>query len=110
MRETARFPPSGEETTDQAPKSSGTRAPGSWQLPETERLQKEGSMEIRARNQPGGTVQSVKTGAVMAEIIVNVDGAPLAGCSPPRPGAGSPLAAVIALGHVCSAGFLAVAG
>jgi molybdopterin-binding protein len=31
------------------------------------------SVEISARNQLTGTVQSVKTGAVMAEIVVNVD-------------------------------------
>jgi molybdopterin-binding protein len=30
-------------------------------------------MEISARNQLSGTVQSVKTGSVMAEVIVNVD-------------------------------------
>ncbi|HKD88445.1 MAG TPA: TOBE domain-containing protein [Streptosporangiaceae bacterium] len=30
-------------------------------------------MEISARNQLSGTVQAIKTGAVMAEIIVNVD-------------------------------------
>jgi len=30
-------------------------------------------VEISARNQLTGTVQSVKTGAVMAEIVVNVD-------------------------------------
>ncbi len=30
-------------------------------------------MEISARNQLTGTVQSVKAGAVMAEIVVNVD-------------------------------------
>jgi molybdopterin-binding protein len=30
-------------------------------------------MEISARNQLNGTVQSIKTGAVMAEIVVNVD-------------------------------------
>jgi molybdopterin-binding protein len=30
-------------------------------------------MEISARNQLTGTVQSIKTGAVMAEIVVNVD-------------------------------------
>jgi molybdopterin-binding protein len=30
-------------------------------------------MEISARNQLTGTVQSIKTGAVMAEVIVNVD-------------------------------------
>ena len=30
-------------------------------------------MEISARNQLAGTVQSIKTGAVMAEIVVNVD-------------------------------------
>ncbi len=30
-------------------------------------------MEVSARNQLNGTVQSIKTGAVMAEIIVNVD-------------------------------------
>ena len=30
-------------------------------------------MEISARNQLAGSVQSIKTGAVMAEIIVNVD-------------------------------------
>ena len=30
-------------------------------------------MEISARNQLSGTVQSIKTGAVMAEILVNVD-------------------------------------
>jgi molybdopterin-binding protein len=34
---------------------------------------REGSMEISARNQLNGTVQSIKTGAVMAEIVVNVD-------------------------------------
>jgi molybdopterin-binding protein len=39
----------------------------------TARRQKAGSMEISARNQLAGTVQSIKTGAVMAEIIVNVD-------------------------------------
>jgi len=30
-------------------------------------------MEISARNQLAGTVQSIKTGSVMAEIVVNVD-------------------------------------
>ena len=30
-------------------------------------------MEISARNQLTGTVQSIKAGAVMAEIVVNVD-------------------------------------
>jgi len=30
-------------------------------------------MEISARNQLSGTVQSVRTGAVVAEIVVNVD-------------------------------------
>jgi molybdopterin-binding protein len=30
-------------------------------------------MEISARNQLNGTVQSIKTGAVMAEIVVNVE-------------------------------------
>lgn len=30
-------------------------------------------MEISARNQLAGTVQSIKAGAVMAEIIVSVD-------------------------------------
>jgi len=30
-------------------------------------------VEISARNQLSGTVQAIKTGAVMAEIIVNVD-------------------------------------
>jgi molybdopterin-binding protein len=30
-------------------------------------------VEISARNQLSGTVQSVKTGAVMAEIVVNID-------------------------------------
>ncbi len=35
-------------------------------------------MEISARNQLAGTVQSIKTGAVMAEIIVNVDAGTIA--------------------------------
>jgi len=30
-------------------------------------------MEISARNQLAGTVQSIKTGAVMSEIVVNVE-------------------------------------
>ena len=30
-------------------------------------------MEISARNQLTGTVQAIKAGAVMAEIVVNVD-------------------------------------
>jgi len=30
-------------------------------------------MEISARNQLSGTVQSIKTGAVMAEVVVNVE-------------------------------------
>jgi len=30
-------------------------------------------MEISARNQLAGTVQSIKAGTVMAEIVVNVD-------------------------------------
>ena len=34
---------------------------------------KESGMEISARNQLLGTVKSIKTGAVMAEIVVNVD-------------------------------------
>ena len=35
-------------------------------------------MEISARNQLTGTVQAVKTGAVMAEIIVTVDAGTIA--------------------------------
>lgn len=35
-------------------------------------------MEISARNQLAGTVQAVKTGAVMAEVIVNVDAGTIA--------------------------------
>ena len=35
-------------------------------------------MQISARNQLTGTVQSVKTGAVMAEIVVNVDASTIA--------------------------------
>ena len=41
-----------------------------WRAPAT---QGEGTVEISARNQLSGTVQAIKTGAVMAEIIVNVD-------------------------------------
>jgi molybdopterin-binding protein len=35
-------------------------------------------VEISARNQLTGTVQSVKTGAVMAEIVVNIDAGTIA--------------------------------
>jgi molybdopterin-binding protein len=35
-------------------------------------------VEISARNQLTGTVQAVKTGAVMAEIVVNVDAGTIA--------------------------------
>jgi molybdopterin-binding protein len=35
-------------------------------------------MEISARNQLKGTVQSVKSGGVMAEIMVNVEAGPVA--------------------------------
>ena len=35
-------------------------------------------MEISARNQLAGTVQAIKTGAVMAEIIVNVEAGSIA--------------------------------
>ncbi len=35
-------------------------------------------MEISARNQLSGTVQTVRTGAVMAEIVVNVDAGTIA--------------------------------
>ncbi len=35
-------------------------------------------MEISARNQLTGTVQAVKTGAVMAEVIVTVDAGTIA--------------------------------
>ena len=35
-------------------------------------------MEISARNQLTGTVQSVKSGAVMAEIVVNIDAGTIA--------------------------------
>lgn len=39
---------------------------------------REGTVEISARNQLPGTVQSVKTGAVMAEIVVNVEAGTIA--------------------------------
>jgi len=35
-------------------------------------------VEISARNQLAGTVQTVKTGAVMAEIVVNVEAGTIA--------------------------------
>ncbi len=40
--------------------------------------EREGTVEISARNQLPGTVQSVKTGAVMAEIVVNVEAGTIA--------------------------------
>ena len=39
---------------------------------------KKAPVEISARNQLTGTVQSVKTGAVMAEIVVNIDAGTIA--------------------------------
>jgi molybdopterin-binding protein len=42
------------------------------------RRQKVGIVEISARNQLNGTVQSVKAGAVMAEIVVAVDAGQIA--------------------------------
>jgi len=39
---------------------------------------KKAPLEISARNQLTGTVQSVKSGAVMAEIVVNIDAGTIA--------------------------------
>ena len=37
-------------------------------------VREEGSMELSARNQLRGTVKSVKAGAVMAEVLIDVGG------------------------------------
>jgi molybdopterin-binding protein len=45
-------------------------------------------MKLSARNQLSGTVRSVELGAVMAEVIVDVDGQQIVSASPaPRPSA-----------------------